>query len=101
MSDPDSPVDLTPDKVALAPQGYLILSGVYHPHLAQALDVPVPLADEYVSVRVVPSTQNVGVFISGSWWRRALPGEAVTVSAPRIDEISTAPTGVIGLGSDA
>ena len=71
---------------ALAPEGYIILSGVYHAHLAEALDVPVPLADEYVSVKVVPSTPDVGVYLSGNWWRRAVPGEPVAVPAPRIDE---------------
>jgi hypothetical protein len=71
---------------ALAAEGYLILSGVYHAHLAEALNVPVPLADEYVSVKVVPSTPEVGVYLSGNWWRRALPGETVSVPAPRIDE---------------
>lgn len=70
----------------LAPEGYLILSGMYHRGLAEALDVPVPRADEYVSVRVVPSEDSSGALIGGRRWRRARPGESVTEPAPRIGE---------------
>lgn len=70
---------------ALAPEGYLILSGMYHRDFARDLGVPVPLADEYISVRVVPSEDKTGAFIGGSWWRRARAGEAV-VPAPKISE---------------
>ncbi|MDR6621076.1 NaeI family type II restriction endonuclease [Sinomonas atrocyanea] len=71
---------------ALQPEGYLILSGLYHHGIAQALGVPVPLADEYISVRVVPSTDETGALIEGRCWRRARPGETVEEPAPRIGE---------------
>ncbi|WP_454293381.1 NaeI family type II restriction endonuclease [Salana multivorans] len=74
---------------ALQPEGYLVLSGMYHRGLAAALGVPVPLPDEYVSVRVVPAAADLGVQIGGSWWRRALPGESVLVPAPLLPERGT------------
>jgi hypothetical protein len=45
-----------------------------------------PPSPTSTSVRVVPSPPEVGIYLSGSWWRRALQGEAVSVLAPRIDE---------------
>lgn len=71
---------------ALAPEGYLILSGQYHGGLVEALDLPMPRNDEYISVRVVPSSDGTGAFIGGRRWRRARPDEAVAEPAPRIDE---------------
>ncbi|XAS64831.1 NaeI family type II restriction endonuclease [Micrococcaceae bacterium Sec5.8] len=70
----------------LAPEGYLILSGLYHRQLAEDLGVPVPRQDEYVSVRVVPSEDNTGALIGGRRWRQARPDEASREPAPRIDE---------------
>lgn len=73
---------------ALAPEGYLILSGLYHRGLAADLGVTVPLSDEYISVRVVPSESNTGAFIAGRRWRRAHSDEPIKTAAPRIDEAS-------------
>lgn len=70
----------------LAPEGYVILSGKYHRRLAEPLGVPVPLPDEYVSVRVVPSENETGAIIAGRRWRRARPDEPSIESAPRLDE---------------
>jgi hypothetical protein len=70
----------------LAPEGYLILSGLYHRDLAEALGVPVPQKDEYISVRVVPTSSSDGVLIGGRVWRRALAAELIYEPAPRIDE---------------
>lgn len=70
----------------LAPEGYLILSGLYHRQLAEDLGVPVPRQDEYVSVRVVPSEDNTGALIGGRRWRQARPDETSREPAPRIDE---------------
>lgn len=70
----------------LAAEGFLILSGVYHRSLAKDLGVEVPRKDEYISVRVVRSTDNSGAFIGGQRWRRALDSESVVEAAPRIDE---------------
>ncbi|MGO4859653.1 NaeI family type II restriction endonuclease [Arthrobacter sp. 2MCAF14] len=70
----------------LAPEGYLILSGLYHRQLAEDLGVPVPRQDEYISVRVVPSEDNTGALIGGRMWRRARLEEASEEPAPRIDE---------------
>lgn len=72
---------------ALAPEGYLIFSGKYHTHLAEAFGLPVPRPDEYVSVRVVPAGINEGVLINGRSWRRARADETVTITAPRILEL--------------
>ena len=74
---------------ALAPEGYLILSGLYHRELAERLGLPVPLADEYVSVRVLPCGPEDGVRLAGSWWRRARPEEKTTADAPRLSEKDT------------
>lgn len=71
----------------LAPEGYLILSGLYHRQLAEDLGVPVPRQDEYVSVRVVPSEDNTGALIDGRRWRQARPDETSREPAPRIDEL--------------
>src|SRR5699024_959256 len=70
----------------LEPDGYLILSGLYHRGLAKDLGLPVPRKDEYVSVRVSPMEGHMGAFIGGRRWRRALPDEVLTQPAPRIDE---------------
>lgn len=72
----------------LKPEGYVILSGMYHRQLAADLDVPVPLRDEYISVRVVPSEDDTGAYIEGRCWRRARPGEEITVPAPSVDDRS-------------
>jgi hypothetical protein len=71
---------------ALAPEGYLILSGLYHRRLAEQLDLEVPRPDEYISARVVPSEGAAGALIGGRRWRRARPGEPSLEPAPRIDE---------------
>lgn len=71
---------------ALAPEGYIILSGMYHRDTADDLGVPIPLPDEYVSVKVVPSENESGAFIDGGWWRRARPGEKPIIAAPKISE---------------
>jgi hypothetical protein len=71
---------------ALAPEGFLILSGKYHAALAAALGVEIPKADEYIAVRVVPSDEDRGAFIDGMFWRTAARGEVITVAAPRIPE---------------
>ncbi|AVL99853.1 restriction endonuclease [Gordonia iterans] len=70
---------------ALRPEGYVILSGMYHRDIATALGVPVPLPDEYVSVKVVPTAGPNGAEIDGRRWRRALPGEAVVEPAPILE----------------
>jgi hypothetical protein len=70
----------------LAPEGYLILSGLYHRQIAEDLAVPIPRTDEYVSVRIVPSEDETGALIAGRRWRRARPDEIVPEPAPRIDE---------------
>ncbi|KTS91140.1 restriction endonuclease NaeI [Microbacterium testaceum] len=68
---------------ALAPEGFVILSGMYHAYLAEALDVPIPAPDEYVSVRLVLSDD--GVYIDGRRWRRANVEEP-SRPAPRLPE---------------
>lgn len=71
----------------LRPEGYLILSGMYHRALAARLGVQVPLVDEYISVRVVPTDPADGVeFRTGEWWRRAREDEPSTTPAPRLPE---------------
>lgn len=71
---------------SLKPEGYLILSGKYQPHLANAFHLPIPSAAEYVSVRVAPTDDPNGVLIGSQRWRRAAPNEALSVPAPRIAE---------------
>jgi len=71
---------------ALAPEGYLILSGLYHRTLASDLNVQIPNRDEYISVKVVPSENHTGPFIAGQRWRRARPGEPISQPAPPISE---------------
>lgn len=71
---------------ALAPEGYLILSGLYHRQLAEDFGVPVPRPDEYISVRVVPSDDSTGAFVGGRMWRRARPDEPSVEPAPWINE---------------
>jgi len=71
---------------ALASEGYIILSGAYHSALAAALNLPIPLRDEYISTRVVPSNDGEGVLIAGRRWRRAQPGEVAIEPAPMLPE---------------
>lgn len=67
---------------ALAPEGYLILSGVYHRALAKRFGVPVPLTDEYVSVRVISAPDGVAD-LGGLRWRRAAAAEFCSI-APKL-----------------
>lgn len=74
---------------ALKPEGIIILSGVWSKHreMAAALGVPIPLRDEYISVRVIRDDgASDGVVLDGRRWRRASPDEAGISSAPRIAE---------------
>lgn len=71
---------------ALQPEGYIILSGMYHRHLAEALGLPQLRPDEYISTRVVPAEPSKGVKIDGTYWRKALPGEPVSAPAPLLPE---------------
>lgn len=72
----------------LAPNGYLILSGAYHQDIARRLGIPIPLRDEYVSVRVVPSENNHDFYADGRTWRRAEPTESAVVPAPPLSHSS-------------
>jgi len=69
---------------ALAPEGYIILSGTRdgHKQIAAGLGVPVPGPREYISVRIVPTAPGTGTEIKGGYWRRATPGESSPVPAP-------------------
>lgn len=71
-------------RTSLQPEGYLILSGQYHRELARAFGVAVPLTDEYISVRVVPSVLADAVMLDGRGWRRAREGEVVVDPAPNL-----------------
>ncbi|MCS5720031.1 NaeI family type II restriction endonuclease [Herbiconiux sp. CPCC 205763] len=73
----------------LASEGIVILSGKYHAHIAKALAVPVPSATEYISVRVVPSTDGSGAIIAGERWRRAKADDVVVKDAPQLPERGT------------
>lgn len=68
----------------LQPEGYLVMSGVYHQRTAKLLGLPIPLRDEYISTRVVPADPETGTQIDDSYWRVALPDESVTVGAPKL-----------------
>ncbi|MDF3285478.1 NaeI family type II restriction endonuclease [Gordonia sp. N1V] len=69
---------------ALQPEGYIILSGMYHRELAVEFGVPVPNADEYVSLRIVPSDRGVRLGVRS--WRRAQLADAGGTPAPKIRE---------------
>ena len=75
---------------ALAPEGLLILSGVYHSRIARDLGAPIPKRDEFVAVRVVPSGAEPGVLIDGERWRLARPGELISRAAPSLPNLETA-----------
>lgn len=70
----------------LQAEGYLLLSGKYHRDIAVQLGVPIPLVDEYISVRVVPTLDGSGVLLEGRYWRRALPEETVSEPAPYLTD---------------
>lgn len=70
----------------LRPEGYVILSGVYHSATAEALQVPKPSRAEYISVRVVPAPDQVGAYLEGQWWRRADVSEQSTSPAPLLPD---------------
>lgn len=70
---------------SLAPEGYLILSGKYHAHLAYQFGVSVPNPLQYVSVKVVPAGRGEqGAVIGGRRWRRARADESILEPAPRL-----------------
>ncbi|SEA62429.1 Restriction endonuclease NaeI [Bowdeniella nasicola] len=71
---------------ALRNEGIVILGGDYkaQQRIARELGAEVPERGEVVAVRVVPSMPGVGVEISETWWRLALPGEDTPASAPII-----------------
>jgi len=73
-------------RTALRPEGYVILGGDYEAQriTAQALGCTVPQPGELVSVKVVPATQQTGVFIDHAWWRLAQDDEQIMDPAPRI-----------------
>jgi hypothetical protein len=72
----------------LQSEGYLILGGDYSAQrkLAAEFAVAIPDAGELISFRVVPSSveDSRAVSLDGQFWRAAKPGEAVSVSAPRL-----------------
>lgn len=68
----------------LAPEGYIILSGTYHADLAARLGIPVPLRDEYISVRVIESNETAAVEIDGRRWRKLQDGETPTSMPPYV-----------------
>ena len=69
-------------RLALAPDGLLILSGAYHAQIAKDLGAPALRRDEFISLRVVPSVAGLGAQIDGEWWRLARSGEQTSRSAP-------------------
>jgi len=73
-------------RTVLSPEGYVILSGAFHRDIAEELGVPVPRRDEYVSVKVVPAGDHSGSLIGREHWRRAAPGEEITVPAPVVKD---------------
>lgn len=80
---------------SLAPEGYVILSGLYHSALIAKLGLPTARNDEYISVRLVPTESPDGVMIQGRSWRRALPDEIISTPAPRLSE-KTGPSNLTG-----
>ena len=68
----------------LQPEGYLVMSGIYHQRVARQLGLPVPLKDEYISARVVPADKHHGVEIGGTHWRLARPGDEISTPAPTL-----------------
>ncbi|WP_367273299.1 NaeI family type II restriction endonuclease [Corynebacterium sp.] len=73
-------------RTLLAPEGYVILSGAYHGDIATELGVPVPLGDEYISVRVVPTGDGTGTRIGDRNWRRATTEDTIIVPAPIVKD---------------
>ena len=71
---------------ALKPEGYVILSS-YHPHLAEALKVPVPDDKHYISVRLAPGAACDPV-IAGQRWRRA-SDDSPLYEAPKLPKRGT------------
>lgn len=72
----------------LRTDGYLIPGGDYDSHrvIARTLGIEVPLPGEFVSVRVVPASEDdIGVVeLDGGYWRAAFTDEVVTEPAPRL-----------------
>lgn len=71
----------------LRKEGYLVLSGQFESQrsIAAALGIKVPARDEYISVRLVPTSNDSGVEINGTWWRLARRGDRIVSPAPDID----------------
>ncbi|SKA97670.1 Restriction endonuclease NaeI [Agreia bicolorata] len=70
----------------LRPEGYLIMSGVYHAPVAASLGLPVPSRAEYIASRVVPGADGEGALLEGHWWRRALEDEIPELPSPLLPD---------------
>lgn len=69
---------------ALRPEGFLILGGDYsvQRNIASALGAVVPEPGEVVSVRVEPSTPDIGVEIAEEWWQLLPDDQPASNPAP-------------------
>jgi hypothetical protein len=70
----------------LRPEGYLIMSGVYHAPVAASLGLPVPSRAEYIASRVVPGAEGEGVLLGGRWWRRAREEDMPELPSPLLPD---------------
>lgn len=71
---------------SLRNEGYLILSGKYHAHLAEDLGIEVPGHLQYVSLRVAPSEDSAGAIIAGRRWSQMTSTRVVSEPAPLLPE---------------
>ena len=83
----DAPKRARDARLNLRAEGLLVLGHQEsHPHVAKALEIPVPVKGEWIATRVVPveATDNRPYFsVAEQRWARAQPGEPV-VAAPKL-----------------
>lgn len=71
---------------SLRDEGFVILSGKYHSHLAEDLGLPVPSPLQYVSSRVEPSGDSASTIIAGRRWAKLRASGIVNESAPLLPD---------------
>lgn len=75
----DSPKRARDARIALRPKGIIVLGHQgSHPHVARALDLPVPIKGEWISTRLVPVSSDDArpkFSLEGQFWARAREDE--------------------------
>ncbi|MFC8450593.1 NaeI family type II restriction endonuclease [Kitasatospora sp. NPDC057223] len=86
----DAPKRVRDARKKVSPQGIVILGHQgSHPHVARALELPVPIKGEWISTRLVPVTckdERAKFSLDGQFWARAGRNDPSTDPAPDLPD---------------